>query len=216
MHWSQPARKQRLCFTRMDYTDIDWPNVFYKLSFLVEELRVRDCQDIDSLVELKEKLDGAVNCLLVLSCDAPSFTCKNVDGLLNQIRMFSQEIHREIIGFRRRYSERLAVFGLNLPLVINFKITQKPPKTSQNHPKLAKNHPKLAKNQPNHPKISHKTKHGKASGESKITLYIYKIYTDLIFDYLTNFTIFNFFSMYFKDQIFKHNTDDGEHLSSAK
>ena len=81
----------------------------------MEELRVQDCQDIDSLVELKEKLDGAVNCLLVLSCDAPSFTSKNVDGLLNQIRMFSQEIHREIIGFRRRDSERLAVFGLNLP-----------------------------------------------------------------------------------------------------
>ena len=81
----------------------------------MEELRVRDCQDIDSLVELKEKLDGAVNCLLVLSCDAPSFTSKNVDGLLNQIRMFSQEIHREIIGFRRRDSERLAVFGFNVP-----------------------------------------------------------------------------------------------------
>ena len=114
-NWSQPARKQRPFFTRTDYTDIDWPNFFYKLSFLVEELRVQDCQDIDSLVELKEKLDGAVNCLLVLSCDAPSFTSKNVDGLLNQIRMFSQEIHREIIGFRRRDSERLAVFGLNRP-----------------------------------------------------------------------------------------------------
>ena len=37
----------------------------------------------------------------------------------------------------------------NNALVIIFKTTHKPPKTSQNHPKLAKNHPKLAKNQPN-------------------------------------------------------------------
>ena len=97
-----------------DFLENDWFTFFNDLSALVECLSHRKKSDEDELALLKAKVDEAVLSLLVLSYEAQSLS--SVSELESQLRTFSQELSRELIGFRRCDSERLAVFETGAPL----------------------------------------------------------------------------------------------------